>query len=116
MAQQLTASGFTLGSALSTLLTTESLLFAAFGLTVNLLNPSNRVRAWLIPGGVLAGAIVFAIFVVAFGAAVAWHDIFLAEGLATDGSERILAFSIAGAIVIQPLLAFLLAMGLRLSE
>jgi hypothetical protein len=113
MPDTLGAEGFTLGNALAVLLTTESLLFAAFALAVNLSAPTGRVRGWAVPGPFLAGAAVVALAIVAAGAATAWHDIFLAEGLGDDMSRVVIAISVVTAIIVQPILALLLAMGLR---
>jgi hypothetical protein len=111
-----TADSFTSANALSTLLTTESLLFAAFSLAVSLSGPTNRVRAWLVPGSVLAGAAVAALAGVGAGGIIAWHDLFVEGGFSRDATERVIAIAILGAIVIQPLLALLLALGLRTRE
>jgi hypothetical protein len=116
MSQPLPTGAFTLNDALSTLLTTESLLFAAFNLAVNLSDSSSRVRGWLIPGGVLVGAAVTSLAVVAFGAGIAWNGLFLRNGLSDDWSQRFIALALIAAIGIQPLLAFFLAMGLRTQE
>lgn len=111
--QQVVGGEFTLANALGTLLTTESLLFAAFTLAVNLSAPTNRVRRWLIPGPLLVAVAIVALGAVAVGAATAWFEIFVVGGFPKQGAERIIAGAVVGAIVIQPLLAFLLAMGLR---
>jgi hypothetical protein len=111
--QQVVAGDFTLVNALSTLLTTESLMFASFALAVNLTAPSRGVRDWLIPPKVLAGAAVFTLAFVAFGAGVAWHGIFVVGGFPSAAPEQIIALAIIAAIVMQPLLAFFLALGLR---
>jgi hypothetical protein len=112
-AQFLSAGRFTVADALGTLLTVEGLLFAAFALSVTLAGPSERPRAWLIPAPVLAGIAVAALVVVAAGAGSAWERIFVRNGFPVDFSRRIIAIAILTALIVQPLLAFLLAMGLR---
>lgn len=104
---------FTPATALAILLTTESLLFAAFTLAVNLSAPTQRVRRWLIPGRALVGLAIAALAGVAVGSGTAWFEIFVVGGFPGDTSARIIAVALIGAIGVQPLLAFLLAMGLR---
>ena len=74
--EQIAVGDVALANALATLLTTESLLFAAFTLAVNLSAPSQRVRRWLIPGPVLVGVAIGALLFVAIGAGTAWFEIF----------------------------------------
>jgi uncharacterized membrane protein len=104
---------FTWADALASLLTTESLLFAAFTLAVNLSAPTPRVRRWLVPGRVLVAIAVVALTCVAFGAATAWFEIFVVGGFPRRFAERVIAGAVIAAIVIQPALAALLALGLR---
>lgn len=116
VAQQIAAGEFTLANALATLLTTESLLFAAFALAVNLTAPSKRVRAWVVPPAWLAAFAVLGLSFVATGAGVAWHGIFVVGGWPSAFPEQVIAASIAAAIAVQPCLALGLVLGLRTED
>jgi hypothetical protein len=111
--QHVAGATFTYANALATLLTTESLLFAAFTLAVNLSAPTQRARRWLVPAPVLVGIAVLALIVVAFGGATAWFEMFVVGGFTRIFAERVIAAAIVGAILVQPVLALLLALGLR---
>src|ERR1700730_10650622 len=67
-------------TALGTLLTTESLLFAAFSVALSLTDYSNRPRDWLIPGRTLVAIAVGLLFFVAVGSGTAWWQIFIDRG------------------------------------
>lgn len=103
--------GFTSANALTTLLTTESLLFAVFALTLSLgTTPSARVA--LTSSGRRLGvcAATFLTFLAA-GAAVAWGDLFL-----TAWPDRFAqwfpAVAIAAGVVAQPAFAWLFVVNL----
>ena len=110
------STGVTPDDALSTLLTTESLLFAVFGLVVSLTSSIGRARKWILRPTVIGDIVVALIALVAFGAAVAWHDSYVAGGFPRDGSQRIMALTVVAAVVAQPILAFLLTVGLRIRK
>lgn len=107
--------GLTPAVALAVLLSTESLLFAAFQFAVNLSDGGPRVRNWVISGPWLATIAVVALAVVAVGAGAAWFDLFLDAGFPTRIADQLVAGALATAIAIQPLLALFLALGLRRS-
>lgn len=99
------------GASLAALLSTESLLFAAFALGLNMAEAAKRVYpikprriAWIAAGS---------LGVVAFGAGAAWFAIFLDRGFPTEAWLRIVAFVSAFAIAIQPVLAFLYARAMK---
>src|SRR4051812_44982088 len=102
------APGFTVTNALSSLLTAESLLFAALSLAANLSMPGGPlVRRLPIPGGWLAGIAIGGLVAVSLGAAVAWGKIFVCA-FPSDASGILVAVALIVAIVIQPALAVLL--------
>lgn len=110
------AEGFTFTSALGSLLTTETLLFAALGLAANLSAPGGRrVRRLPVRGELIGGVAVGALVVVALGAAAAWSEIFLSD-LPSELSEILIAVALIVAIVVQPVLAILLGLGLRTAK
>lgn len=105
--------GFTATNALTTLLTTESLLFAALGLAANLSSVGGpRIRKLPVSGEVLGGAAVLVLSLVAVGAVTAWSKIFLRE-FTNEWDDIVIAAALLLAIVAQPLLAVLLGLGLR---
>jgi hypothetical protein len=107
--------GFTVANALATLLTTESLLFAAFGVAANFATVGGRrVRRMPVSGEVLGGAAVLVLAVVAFGAGTAWVKIFSPFPTAFYGV--VIAIALLLAIVAQPVIAALLALGLRTQQ
>jgi len=115
-AADLPADGFTYANALVTLLTTESLLFAALGLAANLSTPGGRrVRRLPVSGHLLGSCAVGAFIVVATGAAAAWLQIFLSD-FPSAPSDIVIAVSLIVAIAIQPVLAVLLSLGLRTAK
>jgi hypothetical protein len=104
---------FTLANALATLLTTESLLFAALALAANLSTPGGRsIRNLPVPGEALGAAAVAVLVLVAVGAVTAWGKIFLSD-LPGSADEIVICVALLVAIVAQPVLAILLALGLR---
>lgn len=105
--------GFTVANALATLLTTESLLFAAFGVAANFSTVGGRrLRKLLVPGEVLGGAAVLVLALVALGAVTAWSKVFLPE-FPNAFDDIVIAVALLLAIIAQPVLALLLALGLR---
>ena len=105
------ASVLAAGQAISTLLTTESLLFAALGVTVA--RTSNVKRGDEKPPGFgIAIALSVVLAFVALAAASAWFELYMANG--TQGVANVLqALGIAVGIVAQPVIAFMLAWTLR---
>ena len=94
------------------LLTTESLLFAAFGIGVSLAAPTEFGRSRFFTKGYLAWLVGLGLTAVAVGAGAAWVEVF-----GHPWPEGLLAWLQAGAlaagIVFQPLLTLLIAFFLR---
>src|SRR3954454_17299579 len=108
--------GFTLTNALASLLTTESLLFAALGLAANLSTPGGRrIRRLPVSAHLLGRGAVGAFIVIAAGAAAAWLQIFLSD-FPSRPADVVIAVSLIVAIVIQPVLAVVLGLGLRTAK
>lgn len=109
----LKAGEFTATEALSILLTTESLLFAALSLTASLSAPGGR-GARIPPrrGAILGGLAVLILALVALGASLAWFQI-VQNNAPTGVAQCIIVYCILIAIISQPILAFLLLRGLR---
>lgn len=106
-------SGLTSTSALSMMLTTESLLFAAFSVASGLADRSGRrVRRFAVRPEILGAGAVVMLVIVAAGAAAAWTDVFLSD-FPSDPSQVVVAVALAVAILAQPLLAVLLGLSLR---
>ncbi len=108
--------GLTFSGALTALLTTESLLFAALNLAASLSTPGGRrIRRLPLPGRVIGGGAVGALILVAVGALAAWAELFLCD-FPTALSGILIAVALLVAIVAQPVLAVLLALGLRTAQ
>ena len=105
--------GVDAGAQLSTLLTTEGLLFATFSLASSFISDPSRNRAWPIPGKWIVGLAVGVIAIVATGAVFAWEQVYVESGFTDDDTIRIAAVAILLAILVQPILAILLALSLR---
>jgi len=103
---------FTDANALSALLTVESLLLTGLGFAVSLSGPDTRVRDLPVPTFVLGYIATGFLSAVAFGALMAWWNIFV-TAWPGDFRGSIIAGSLALAIVGQPLFAWSIARGLR---
>jgi heme/copper-type cytochrome/quinol oxidase subunit 3 len=103
---------FTDASAMTLLLSTESLLFAGFSLARSYAKTESQDRTWLVKPRPLAWCMVAALAVVATGAACAWATVFQGDFPRTL-PDRIMALAIIFAIIVQPLLSFLLAFGTK---
>jgi hypothetical protein len=104
--------GFKMSDALLSLLTVETLLFAALGIAASFAaGEGSRVRNMPVSGEVLGGAAVFVLALVALGAVMAWGNVFLPFPHPAD--RIIIAGSLLLAIIAQPVIAVLLAVGLR---
>ena len=109
---QLELGEFTATNGLALLLSTESLMFAAFALAANFAAPdARRVRNMPIPGWMIAVLAVSLLWVIAAGAVVAWCRLFVGVGLV--GTDWLVALAILAPIVGEPILASFLALGLR---
>jgi hypothetical protein len=104
--------GLSAAHSLPVLLTTESLLFAAFGVSVGLTTPVEGGRPPIIASGVLAALIAVIIWVVAIGAAAAWISVYTSPG-PCGFSETIQALCLAAGIAMQPLVAAVIAWNIR---
>jgi hypothetical protein len=101
---------FTDANALTALLTVESLLFAALGLTAALATPGTRVRK--LPTARTLGFVVASfITLVAAGGMLAWSTIYL-DHWPCDIRRSLIALVLGLAILGQPLLCWVLARGL----
>jgi hypothetical protein len=103
---------FTNANALASLLTVESLLFAALSLATSLSTPGTRVRDLPLPAPVLGLLAASFLTIVAFGAAMAWWSIFVVDW-PRDFRGNAVAIALATAIVGQPAFAWAAARGLR---
>jgi len=101
---------FTDANALASLLTVESLLFAALSLAASLSVPGKRVPA--VSPQVLGFLAAGFLSIVAFGAAMAWWSIFAADWPNSFRSSAV-AITLAIAILGQPVFAWGVAFGLR---
>ena len=90
---------FTSANAISTLLTTESLLFAVFALALSF--PSSPLARTAVSGRQIVFWAAALVTLVASGAAVAWLNLFLAHWPARFGTW-FPAVAIAGGIIAQP--------------
>jgi hypothetical protein len=106
------AHGLSAADSLPVLLTTESLLFAALGVSVALTTPVEGGRPAFIASGLLAALIAAIIWVVAFGAGAAWLSVYTSPG-PCGFSESIQALCLAIGIVAQPVLASVIAWNVR---
>jgi hypothetical protein len=101
------------GDALTILLTAESLLLAALGLAIVAAVPNGR-RIPNLPVSPFAlglGAVA-AILIAAIGSGAAWWEIFIVQG--TQGAApTLISGSILVTIIAEPIIAFLLALGMR---
>ena len=105
------ASVFGEGSRLSALLTTEGLLFAALSISVSLAGSSTFAPKTVVRPVTLAFMAAGLLVAVAVGAALAWTDLFLGGHWPASNNARIEAAALALAIVGQPVIAVLLALG-----
>src|SRR4051812_35545684 len=91
---------------IATLLTTESLLFAALGVTISRTGSVPRGQRRL-PGFGIACGVSLVLTLVAFGGAQAWWELF-GHGQMNGFSAVAQAVGIAAGIVGQPILAWTL--------
>lgn len=107
-----TTSGLSKSGVLSLLLTTESLLFAALTVAVTLSATSMFGQSTWGPPWVLAFIATVVLAVVASGAVLAWTDLFLARNWPNGSNARLEALALLVAIVGQPLVALVIAIGI----
>jgi hypothetical protein len=99
-------------SMLSLLLTTEGLLFAALAVGVALSASSTFGARTVVPPAALAFVAASVLGVVGIAAVLAWTDLFLASSVSSSWNRRLEAGGLLLAIVAQPLVALLVAVGL----
>jgi hypothetical protein len=97
--------------ALGTLLTVESLLFAALSVAVSLSAPTSAIRNLRIEPRALGSIASTFLSVVALGAFLCWTGIFL-DDWPSNWRGSLIAFITAAAIVGQPIFAWVIARGL----
>jgi hypothetical protein len=106
---------FTDANALSALLTVESLLFATLGVAVSFSEPGKRVPDLPVQPRTLGLLACGFLSVVAFGALMAWWNIFL-DPWPCGFRDTVIACSIGAAIVGQPVFAWAIARGMQSKE
>jgi hypothetical protein len=110
-----TAPEYGIADALSTLLTVESLLFAALSLGVSLSSGTPFGRVHLVSPATLASIAAALIVVIAAGALSAWIELFGGANWSWSPGPGLRATGLLVGILTQPVLAVLIAMGLRRS-
>jgi hypothetical protein len=104
-------SAFTKASLLSTLLTTEGLLFAALSVSISLSGASLFGSRTVVPPAALACTAAAVLVAVATAAVLAWTDLFLGAHWPGGWNARLEAAALLFAIVGQPVIALFLAVG-----
>jgi hypothetical protein len=99
--------------ALTSLLTVESLTFAAFGIGIAVTAAVPGGRSAYLMQGKLARRIALCLTAVATGAGTAWWEVFVEPDAPTGFFAWSQAGGIAVAIVAQPYFAWRLALGVR---
>lgn len=99
--------------AMTLLLTAESLLLASLALVVAIGAP-GQTRLARLPGGprVLAFVAVLAMAFAATGAAISWVQLYLGH-IPSDAPSRIVSIALIATIVVEPIYALLVSLGLR---
>jgi hypothetical protein len=103
---------FTSAEAMTTLLTVESLMFAAFSVAIALSSARGAPRRLLPQARSLGGQVAGVLTVLGVGAGVAWLDIFARHGSLTL-ARGVPAVCIALGIIAQPVFAWRLVATLR---
>lgn len=104
--------GFTKAGLLSALLTTEGLLFAALSISVSLSGSSTFGPKTIVRPVTLAFMAAGVLAVVATAAALTWTDLFVGDRWPGGWNSRLEALALIFAIVAQPLIALVLAVGI----
>lgn len=103
-------------SAVTALLAVEGFLLATVSLAASLASPGQkRGRRWLVPPAGIAGIAVAVMFVLALAGTAAWCSVYAGEDL-RPVAEAAVGAALIIAIWLQPIIAFLLALGFRLKE
>lgn len=99
--------------ALTTFLTVEGFLLATVSLSVSLGAPGLRRQAPLpVPASHLAMGAAYLSILVGFAGVAAWVGIY-GEGVILPPRQLSIAIVLLGAVIAQPAIAFLLALGTR---
>lgn len=106
------ARGLTKLGLLALLLTTEGLLFAALTVGVSLSASSVFGPSTVVRPATLAFIAAGLIALVGAGAVLAWTDLFLGSGWPSGWNGPLEAIALLCAIVAQPLVALLIAVGI----
>lgn len=105
--------GLASADALPLLLTTESLLFAAFGVSVALTTPIEGGRPPIVASGKLAALITLVIWIIGLGATSAWLGVYT-DPAPCGFSKVIQGLCLAGGIISQPVIATVIAWNVRM--
>jgi ABC-type uncharacterized transport system permease subunit len=103
--------GYSDAMALGTLLTVESLLFASISVAVGLSAPGGAIRNLQVSPRALATAAACFLGLVAVAAFLCWTGVFI-DHWPANWRGALIAFIIAGAIIGQPVLAWIIARGI----
>jgi hypothetical protein len=106
------STGLTKFGLMTTLLTTESLLFAALSVGLSLAAAAPFGRAVAVRPGVLALAAAAVLTFVGVAAVLAWCDLFLGAHWPKGSDGQIEAIALLCAIIAQPVFAGVLAIGI----
>ncbi len=106
------AGGNTGTGLLPILLTTEGLLFAALSISVGLAARSTFGPRTVLPPAALAYVAAVVLATVAAAAVLAWTDLFGGDCWPGGWNLRLESLALLFAIVVQPLIALLIALGL----
>ena len=104
--------GFTRAGLLSALLTTEGLLFAALSISVSLSGASTFGPKAVVRPVILAFIAAGVLATVAVAGVLAWTDLFLGDHWPASANVRLEVIALLFAIVAQPLIALILAVGI----
>jgi hypothetical protein len=104
--------GFSKANTLSSLLTTEGLLFAALSISVSLAASSTFGPKTIVAPSMLAFIAAGVLTVVASAAVLAWTDIFAGSSWPAGWNARLEALALLFAILVQPLVALVIAVGI----
>lgn len=106
------AQPFTTGNLLTALLTTEGLVFTAVSVSVSIGGKSAFGPKPQLPTGAMAFVAALTLVLVAVGAGLAWADLFGGKHWPSGGNSQTGAVALLVAIVVQPVLALSIAVGL----
>jgi hypothetical protein len=105
-------SGFTRESLMTALLTAEGLIFAAMSFSVGLTATDAFGSKTAVSPGALAYVATFVLAVIAVGAVLAWTDVLAGDQWPSGANGQIEALVLLFAILAQPILALVVAIGI----